>query len=201
VQSPEYVADAMIRLQKRGVYHIGLVTPTPHIAGLIKAIHIAVRKGLHLPIIANTNGYTSIHGLRLLQGIVDIYLPDFKYIRNRIATELSCLPDYTSTALNGIREMYRQVGRLTLHDGLAVKGVLIRHLVLPNNLSGTSKVLEMIHDRIDKRCAISLMKQYFPCNKALSHPLLSRRLSRTEFLRAKRVMRRLRTLWGWVQRD
>ena len=198
--TPEQVANYMLELQEKGVYHIGWVTPTPHIPKLITALKLAREGGLHLAIIANTNSYLSMEALHLLDGLIDIYLPDFKYASNSIALDLSFLENYRDVTLKSILEMYRQVGRLQLQAGIAYKGVLIRHLVLPNNLSQTEDVLHIISSTIDKQCAISLMSQYFPTYKSYDFPLLNRKLTATEYKNALDKMEKYLDLWGFKQK-
>ncbi|MBN1233272.1 MAG: radical SAM protein [Candidatus Coatesbacteria bacterium] len=194
------LALEMIKLQNRKVHHIGLVTPTPHIPLFIDSLYLAIDKGLNLPLIINTNAYMTMECLALLDGLIDIYLPDFKYSSNKVSKEISKMPGYRNIAIKAIKEMYRQTGRLKLKNKIAYRGVLIRHLVLPSNFSQSENVLRIITKKIDRKAAISLMNQYFPAYNAVKHPLLKRRLSPKSYLRAQKTMNSLHSLWGWKQK-
>ncbi|HPQ42074.1 MAG TPA: radical SAM protein [bacterium] len=179
--SPDILADCFLDLQKKGCSNLNWVTPTPHLPFLLKALAIAMEQGLNLPLVYNCNGYMNPGILKKLDGIVDIYLPDMKYGQDVWAETFLGLPDYTRINAETVREMYRQVGCLVLDDrGAAVSGLLIRHLVLPDNTAGTAAVLKTIA-AIDPDIPLSLMAQYRPCYEALGHPVLGRGLHREEF--------------------
>jgi putative pyruvate formate lyase activating enzyme len=158
--SPEKMAGMMIRLQRAGCHNINIVTPSHIIPQLIRSISIAAECGLSVPIVYNSGGYDAIESLRLLDGIVDIYLPDAKYGSNDIAAVLSHTPGYVDAMKVALREMYRQVGDLVISDGIAVRGLLVRHLVLPENLAGSDVVLPWIAEEISQKTYINIMDQY-----------------------------------------
>lgn len=186
--SPDVLADCFLDLQIKGCSNLNWVTPTPHLPFLLKALAIAMDRGLMLPLVYNCNGYMNIDILRKLDGVVDIYLPDMKYGQDIWAESFSGLPDYTHINAETVREMYRQVGCLAVNrDGAAVSGLLIRHLVLPENTAGTATVLKTIAG-IDPDISISLMAQYRPCYEAVDHPVLGRSLYREEFLQAVELL-------------
>ena len=188
----EELAGHMIALQRLGCHNINLVTPTHFVPQIVRALVIAARAGLHIPIVYNTNGYDHVEVLRRLDGIVDIYLPDLKYADADAAQRYSHIADYPTHARAALKEMMRQVGdRLeTNGSGAARRGLLIRHLVLPNGLSGTEECLEWIATELSPNITISLMAQYFPAHRAMHHPLLSRRISMREYARALRTCER-----------
>jgi putative pyruvate formate lyase activating enzyme len=198
--SCESLADMMLELQEKGCHNIGLVSPTHFAIPILKAIHIAAQKGLHIPIIYNSNGYDSVEVLKLFEGVVDIYLPDFKYGNNEYGKTYSKVEDYFSHAGKAIQEMYRQVGKMLIYDDdVVVRGLIIRHLVLPNDLSETEEVLRFISEQIAKDIHISLMSQYYPANKAGKHILLNRTLRESEYNKAISLMQKYGLTKGWVQ--
>ena len=155
------------------------------VAPIIEALDIAVFGGLRLPLVYNTGGYDSLEALSLLDGIIDIYMPDMKYGNSAMARRYSRVPDYVEINEKAVKEMHRQVGDLVLGpDGLAVRGLLIRHLVLQGDLSGTGQVLAFIAKEISSRAYVNLMDQYRPCFRADNHPLLDLPLSRREYQKA-----------------
>ena len=179
------LAEIMIYLQEKGANNINLVTPTPHILLIMEAIAIAKNKGLNIPIVYNTNGYEKVETLKMLEGLVDIYLPDFKYATDKLAVKFSSAPDYFNIASNAIKEMYRQVGLLVVDDnGIAKKGLIIRHLVLPCCVDETRKILDYLSDNFPSDICISLMSQYVPDYKAVNMPPLNRKLLKREYERA-----------------
>ena len=180
----EKLADAMIYLQKIGCCNINLVTPTPQVPAIVKAIFLARQKGLKIPIVYNTNAYDSVEVLKLLDGIVDIYMPDFKYSDSGTAKKYSDAPDYFEAAKKAIKEMQRQVGDLVIENGIAKRGILIRHLVLPNNLAGSKKIFEFIAKEISLNAYLHLMAQYWPAFEANQFSELSRRITKREYLEA-----------------
>lgn len=180
--NPEAVAAAMLKIQQMGCHNANWVSPTHSIHSIVQALTIAVEAGFRLPIVYNTNGYDSMDVLRLLDGIVDIYMPDLKYADESIASELSEAPGYVAAARTALEEMHRQVGSLvTDTDGIARHGLLIRHLVLPDNLSGTEATLKWIAETLGVDTAVNLMSQYHPAWRAKDYPRLSRRLKADEY--------------------
>jgi len=176
----------MLRLQAMGCHNINLVTPTHYVPNIVQALRSAVAGGLRIPLVYNTSSYDSLEVLRLLDGIVDIYLPDFKYVDEAAAAKYSTgAKDYPEVAAAAIQEMYRQVGTLiTDENGIAVRGVMIRHLVLPHNLAGTDRFVRFVAAALGPATFVNLMAQYHPAHEAHSFPELSRRITEVEFRQA-----------------
>ncbi|MFH8108611.1 MAG: radical SAM protein [Candidatus Aenigmatarchaeota archaeon] len=170
--SEEEVSEMMLSLQKMGCHNINLVTPTHFAPQLVKAIKIAGEKGLRLPIVWNCGGYENVKVIKLLDGIVDIYMPDIKYGSNEGAKKYSDPPvqDYWDRCKEAVKEMYHQVGDLKVENGLAIRGLLIRHLVLPNNIAETFNVLNFIAKEISPNSYVNIMSQYYPAGKVLLKP-------------------------------
>ena len=176
------LANTFLDLQEKGANNINLVTPTIYAYQIIEAIKIAKANGLKLPIIYNSNGYESIETLKALEGYIDVYLPDLKYYYDDIALKYSGIKEYFEHATKAIKEMYRQVGTPSFDEnGIIQKGLIIRHLVLPNNIENSKKVLEWIKNNIDQRVYVSIMAQYFPCYKAKEIKELNRKLMKEEY--------------------
>lgn len=154
------LAGMMIRLQQGGCENINIVSPTHIVPQLIQSISIAAEQGLSIPLVYNSGGYDSVETLRLLEGIVDIYMPDAKYGSNDIAAHLSHVPDYVGVMKDAIREMHRQVGDLVIRDGIAARGLLVRHLVLPENLARSDLVLPWLAEEISRDTYVNIMDQY-----------------------------------------
>jgi len=179
--SPSELALEFVKLQDYGCHNINWVTPTPQLPNLVEALAIAVEQGLNIPLVYNTNGYDRLEILQLLDGIVDIYLPDMKYSSDHWAEEFSDLPDYTAVNITAVKEMYRQTGALQLDSRqIAFKGLLVRHLVLPEGTAGSRKVFQSIA-AIDPQIPVSIMAQYHPCYHAIGHPILGRRITLKEY--------------------
>ncbi len=186
VRSLEELADMMLSLQEQGCNNINVVTPTHYAPHILLALDIAAGKGLRLPLVYNTCGWEQIEILRKLEGIVDIYLPDFKYSDNKMAARYSSdaetYPQMTRTAL---LEMHRQVGvARPAADGVMQRGLMIRHLIMPNNVSGTESVIEWIAEHLPKDTYLNLMSQYTPVFKAAEYPEIARRITRGEYIEA-----------------
>jgi putative pyruvate formate lyase activating enzyme len=177
----EQLVQAMLDLQRYGCSNINFVTPTHVIAPIAAAIELAREKGLRLPTVYNTGGYDSVETLKLLEGLIDIYMPDMKYSDSAAAKELSAAPDYPEINRAAVKEMHRQVGDLRLEKGLATRGLLIRHLVLPNNLAGSFAIMDFLAEQISVSTTINVMDQYRPCYKAFEHSKINRRPTREEF--------------------
>jgi len=175
----------MVELQQRGCHNINWVSPSHQLYGIVEALSRAATLGLSLPIVYNTHSYDSLEALHLLDGIIDIYLPDLKYADNEHAVRLGAPRDYVERAREAIQEMYRQVGGLVLnHEGLAQSGVLVRLLVLPNNVSGTVTSLEWLATAVGRGVGVNVMAQYHPAYKAYQIPQLCRRVSLEEYREA-----------------
>ncbi len=200
----ERLAEMMLELQARGCHNIGFVSPTHFVPQMARAILIAAENGLKLPIVYNTNAYDSVEVLKLLDGIVDVYLPDLKYAENDVGFQYSKIRDYTTFARAAIKEMFRQTGDKLIFDenNLLQKGLVIRLLVLPNDLAGIEENLRWIRDELSPRVAISLMAQYYATNKAATderYILLSRRISEREWFSAIEILEELGMEEGFMQ--
>ncbi len=198
--SHERLADIMIELQERKCHNIGLVSPTHFSASILKSVYLAARKGLALPIIYNTNGYDSVEMLKLYDGVADIYLPDFKYGNDEYAKKYSFADDYFEKTKAAIKEMYRQVGDELIYNGnIVVRGLIIRHLILPNGLAESERVFKFIAEDLSTKVHISLMSQYFPTNKSHKEILLNRTITTREYERVIELMDKYGLSNGWVQ--
>lgn len=176
------LAEIMLWLQEYGCHNINLVSPTHVVAQILEALVIAVRRGLRLPLVYNTGGYDSLLALCLLDGVIDIYMPDMKYADERIAYTYSLVRNYPRVNRAAVKEMHRQVGDLQIgEDGLARRGLLVRHLVLPNNLAGTRKIVRFLAHQISPHTYINIMAQYHPDYRADRYPLLNRRITPQEY--------------------
>ncbi|MGC8962864.1 MAG: radical SAM protein [Candidatus Bipolaricaulaceae bacterium] len=182
--SVEDLAKIMLRLQDMGCHNVNLVTPTHQAPMIVEAVGIAREEGLAIPLVWNCGGYESVEALKLLEGIVDIYMPDFKYGDNGAAAKYSRAPDYFERACEALREMHRQVGDLVVKNGIAVRGLIVRHLVLPGGLAGTERVLRFIREEISPDTYVNIMAQYYPTHRAWEHPELSRRITSGEYREA-----------------
>jgi putative pyruvate formate lyase activating enzyme len=172
----------MLSLQGSGCHNINLVTPTHQVAAIIRAVRIASEKGLAVPLVYNCGGYESLATLKILEGIVDIYMPDLKYADNVSAKKYSDAGDYADKAKSAIKEMHRQVGDLLIDErGIAKRGLLVRHLVLPANIAGTADVVRFIAEEISTNTYVNIMDQYHPCFKAFGSPPLDRRITAKEY--------------------
>lgn len=178
----ETLASMMLSLQDRGCHNINLVSPTHVVPYILEALDIAAAKGLHLPLVYNTGGYDAIETLKLLDGIVDIYMPDMKYSDGKTAERLSSIKDYPKINRAAVKEMHRQVGDLKLdEDGIAQRGLLVRHLVLPNGLAGTQAIVKFLANEVSTNTYLNIMSQYRPCHKAFEIPGLDRSPRDQEF--------------------
>ena len=189
--SKEELAKMMLDLQSRGCHNINLVSPTHVVPQIIEALEIAINLGLRLPLVYNSGGYDSAENLEILDGIVDIYMPDMKYSNEKTAEELSGIKSYPPINQAALREMHRQVGDLQVdEEGIAIRGLLIRHLVLPHGLAGTKEIMEFIAKEISQNSYVNVMAQYHPCYKAFQIPRLNRSLLEQEFLEAVELAKR-----------
>ncbi|MDD2554031.1 MAG: radical SAM protein, partial [Desulfotomaculaceae bacterium] len=179
------LAGMMLELQKRGCHNINLVSPSHFVPQILEALTLAVEKGLSLPLVYNTGGYDSPETLDLLEGIVDIYMPDIKFADDDAGRKYSGAARYFSVVKKAVKKMYGQVGDLVLDGrGLACRGLLVRHLVLPDNLARSEKVFEFLAGEVSKETFINIMDQYYPAFKAFNYPELSRRITRREYREA-----------------
>lgn len=198
--SIEELADIFIKQQNKNVENINLVTPTSYTLQIIEAIKIAKKKGLTIPIIYNTNGYERVETLKLLEGYVDVYLPDLKYYDDEIAMKYSKIKNYFEISTKAIQEMYRQVGSPKLDKrGMIKKGVMIRHLVLPNNIENSKNILKWIKENIDEDVYVDIMAQYFPTYKAKENNELNRKLTKEEYQEIENYVYQLDIKNGYMQ--
>jgi putative pyruvate formate lyase activating enzyme len=179
------LADMMLSLQALGCHNINFVTPSHVIPQILAALYLAINDGLYIPLVYNSSGYDLVDTLLMLEGIIDIYMPDFKFWDPDIS-DLTCnAPDYPEIAKAALKEMHRQVGDLVLdHDGIAVKGLLVRHLVMPENMAGTGEAMEYIANHISTYTYVNIMPQYRPCGKAYQYPPFNRSITHDEFYTA-----------------
>jgi putative pyruvate formate lyase activating enzyme len=185
------LAGMMLSLQAQGCHNINLVSPTHVVPHILAALEIAVRKGLSVPLVYNTGGYDSLETLRLLDGIVDIYMPDMKYSDARTAEQLSGIKDYPRANKTAVKEMHRQVGDLQMDErGVALRGLVVRHLVLPNGLAGTEEVVRFLAQEVSRDTYLNIMAQYHPDHKAFDLPRLSRRITDKELSEALELAHR-----------
>lgn len=198
--SPLTLVDRMLELQERGAHNINFVTPTHFSAQIAEAIATARGRGLNIPIVYNTSGYDRVDVLQRLEGLIEIYMPDMRYGVSGPAECYSSAPDYPEVNRAAIAEMHRQVGVLTLDsEGIAVKGLLIRHLILPNGLSGSEEIFKFIAEDISENTYISLMSQFFPAYRANEFADISRRITKKEYVIAKKLMEKYNLYNGWFQ--
>ncbi|MGQ9921230.1 MAG: radical SAM protein [Desulfobacca sp.] len=185
------LAAIMLRLQGQGCHNINFVTPTHQVPMLLAALPAAIEGGLRLPLVYNTGGYDAVPTLQLLDGVVDIYMPDFKFWDPKVAAQLCNAADYPEVARQALKEMHRQVGDLVMDDqGVAQRGLLVRHLVLPDGLAGTKEIMEFLAQEISPQTYVNVMGQYRPCGQAYQHPSLARFLIGAEHQEALELARR-----------
>ncbi len=186
----EELAQMMLYLQKLGCHNINFVTPTHVVPQILAALLIAVEGGLNVPFVYNTGGYDAVETLKLLDGVFDIYMPDLKYTDAEVAGKFSRAKDYPEIAKGAIKEMHRQVGNLVIDEsGLAIRGLLVRHLVLPEGLAGTREAMRFLAKEISSNTYVNLMDQYHPCYKAYELPPLSRCITAEEYMEALKITR------------
>lgn len=180
--SIERLSEIFLELQAKEVHNINLVSPTPYVYSIVEALKIAKEKGLHIPIVYNTNSYENIETIKLLNGYVDVYLPDLKYFDNETAIKFSKIPNYFEVATNTIKEMIKQVGSPILDEnGIIKKGVIIRHLALPGHLTESKEILNWIKNNLSEDIYVSVMAQYFPTYKAAEYRDINRKLTKREY--------------------
>lgn len=198
--TPKQLADIMLHLQNKKVHNINLVSPSHYIAQITQAIYFAAENGLNIPIVYNSNGYDKPESIKYLDGIIDIYLPDIKYASNLYARKYSAAKEYVINTRNSVLEMYKQVGDLVVdYNGIAVRGLIIRLLVLPNDISETIDTLHWIKHNLGTSVFISLMSQYYPAHNAQKVPLLSRKLNYGEYSKVEEELINLGFTNGFLQ--
>lgn len=197
----ERLAEMMIELQAKGCHTIGLVSPMHFVPQIIKSLYLAIPMGLHLPLIYNTNAYDSVEVLKLLEGIIDIYLPDLKYSEDQMGWEYSKVKEYVRYARVALKEMYRQVGSDLIigEDGLIKRGLIIRHLVLPNEIAGSEESFRFIRNELSKEITLSVMSQYYPTHKAKCLILLNRKIRESEYSKVLHLLDKFELEQGWTQ--
>ena len=194
------LAERMLRLQRQGVHNINFVTPTHFLPQILAALWLAIPRGFRLPIVWNSSGYEKVDALLLLDGVVTVYLPDMKYVDDATSQRLSSAPGYREINRNAVSEMLRQVGHLEMdEEGLATKGLIIRHLVLPEGLAGTRDTLRWIADNLGRGTNISLMRQYFPAHHAMLTVGMERKITVDEYDVAAEYLDEFGLENGWVQ--
>lgn len=190
----------MIEQQEKGVENINLVTPTSYAWHIIEAIKQARNRGLKIPIVYNTNGYENVETLKLLEGYIDIYLPDLKYYYDELGKKYSKVDNYFEIATSAIKEMYRQVGIPQLNEqGIMQKGLMIRHLILPNQIENSKNVLKWIKENMNNNIYVSIMAQYFPTYKARELDELNRKLTKEEYEEVENYLYELNLENGYIQ--
>lgn len=189
-KDPEEIASMMLELQARGCHNINLVSPSHVVAPILSAVHLAAEQGLHLPLVYNTGGYDAMPALKLLDGVVDIYMPDMKYADADAGHEYSRVKDYPAVNQAAVKEMHRQVGDLKMDErGIALRGLLVRHLVLPEGLAGTAEIARFLAQEVSKDTYINIMDQYRPCYRAHDLPPLDRPITSEEYRKALEAAR------------
>jgi putative pyruvate formate lyase activating enzyme len=198
---PRTLAEKMLHLQNDlGCHNINLVSPTHFVPQIVTALCEAVPLGLRVPLVYNTGGYDSVEMLRLLDGIIDIYLPDIRYADNEVAGRYSLAPGYVEVNRAGIKEMHHQVGNLVVNeDGIAQRGLIVRHLILPERLAGSEASLAWLAEEISPEVHLSIMAQYYPAHHAPRYPALTRRINIDEYNRVMGLLERLGMENGWFQ--
>ena len=196
----EHLAEIFLKQQNKGANNINLVTPTMYVPQIIKAIKIAKINGLKIPIIYNSNGYENVETIKLLKGYIDVYLPDLKYYSNELGERYSNISNYFEVATSAIKEMYKQVGTPEFDEnGLIKKGIIIRHLVLPNHIQNTKNILKWIKENMQDDVYVSIMAQYFPTYKAKEDNLLNRKLTNKEYNEIEKFLFTLNLENGYMQ--
>lgn len=195
----ERLAEIMLEQQERGANNINLVTPTMYVEQIIKAIDIAKDGGLNIPIVYNTNGYEEVETIKKLNGYIDIYLPDFKYFTNELAIKYSKAPNYFEKVTSALIEMQSQFDEYVFDGEIMKKGMIVRHLVLPNHIQNSKNVLKWIKDNLRKDIYVSVMAQYFPTYKAIGDELIGRKLSFSEYRKIEQYFYSLDIENGYIQ--
>lgn len=194
------LSGIFVKQQEKGAHNINLVTPTMYVYQIIEAIKLARKTGLKIPIIYNSNGYENVETIKMLNGYIDVYLPDLKYYTNELSKKYSNVDNYFEVATNAIKEMYSQVGNAVFDDNRIIqKGVIIRHLVLPNHIQNTKNILKWINENLPKDIYVSVMAQYFPTYKAKNDSLINRKLNKKEYKEVLNYLYSLDLQNGYIQ--
>lgn len=193
------LAEMMLKLQSQSCHNINFVTPTHYMPQILEAVFMAREKGLNVPLVYNCGGYESIEALEILDGVIDIYMPDMKYSNNKVAKKFSSAPDYFEINKKAVREMHRQVGNLKIERGIAKRGLLIRHLVLPDGLAGSKKIFDFIIKELSPDTYVNIMAQYYPCHLADKFPELTRRITHREYIDTLRLAKKKGLSGGFRQ--
>lgn len=189
----------MLKLQKSGCHNINFVTPTHYMPQILEAVFAAKEKGLEIPLVYNCGGYESLEALKILDGIIDIYMPDMKYSNSTVSEKFSFAPDYFEVSKKVIKEMHRQVGDLVVDKGVAKRGLLVRHLVLPSNLAGSEEIFDFIVRQISPDTYVNIMAQYYPCRNSYKFPEISRRIMHSEYIGTIKLAKEKGLLSGYRQ--
>lgn len=197
--SVDELADMMIKLQDEGCHNINFVTPTHYMPQILEAVSIAKENGLKVPLVYNCGGYESMEALEILDGIIDIYMPDMKYSNNAVAKKFSSAPDYFEVSKKAVKEMYRQVGDLKVEKGVAKRGLIIRHLVLPDGLAGSEAIFDFIVKELSPDTYVNIMAQYYPCHMASNFSELTKRITYGEYTDALKLAKKKHLLCGFRQ--
>ena len=196
----ENLANIFIKQQEKGAHNINLVTPTMYVYQIIEAIKIARKNGLKIPIIYNSNGYENLETIKMLDGYIDVYLPDLKYYSNELSKKYSNVDNYFEIATKAIKEMYFQVGNAVFNDSNIIqKGVIIRHLIIPNHIQNTKNILKWINENMPKDIYVSIMAQYFPTYKAKDDSLINRKINKKEYNEVLNYLYSLDLQNGYIQ--
>ncbi len=194
------LAEIFLEQQKRGVNNINLVTPTMYVDSIIEALKMAKSKGLVIPIVYNSSGYEKVETIKKLDGLIDVYLPDFKYATNRLSKKYSGVNNYVESAISSISEMIKQVGKPVFNDdGIITKGVIIRHMILPNNVLNSKMVLKKIKEKFSDNVLVSIMAQYFPSGDANKYPEINRKITKDELKEIEEYLIKLNITNGYIQ--
>jgi putative pyruvate formate lyase activating enzyme len=186
----QHFGDMMLKLQELGCHNINIVTPTHIIPQMIEALKYAAENGLNIPLVYNSSGYDSLTGLHLLEGLVDIYMPDFKFSEDSLAARFTAVDNYATVVRSALREMHRQVGDLLIEQGIAIRGLLVRHLVMPGMLDDSRRIFNFLATEISADTYLNIMPQYRPAGEALHQPGINRSLHYSEFREALQLARR-----------
>ena len=199
----EELAEIFLKQQEKGVENINLVTPTSYVYQIIEAIRLAKKRGLNIPIVYNTNAYENVETIKMLEGLIDVYLPDLKYAEDELAKKYSKVDNYFEIATKAILEMQKQVGKAKLNEnGIMEKGIIVRHLVLPSNLKNSKKVLKWLKENLDEENYVSIMAQYFPTylvKEKEEYKEINRKLTKEEWEKIEEFIDELDFQNGYIQ--